>query len=72
MALADAPVLIGILKGQDNAETGIFDRILAADAPFGISACAFLEIPQGAHDDPEHSPARIPVLAGNPPSAADA
>ncbi|MDR1538503.1 MAG: PIN domain-containing protein [Clostridiales bacterium] len=55
MILVDTSVLIGYLKGQGNAKTEIFDRVLAADIPFGISPYTYHEILQGARNEGEYS-----------------
>lgn len=58
MILVDTSVLIEFLKGRQNLKTEIFDKIIARDIPFGISAFSYQEVLQGARDEREYKQLR--------------
>lgn len=53
MILVDTSVVIGYLKGHQNSKVLLFDKIIARDIPFGITAFTYQEILQGARDESE-------------------
>ena len=54
MILVDTSVLIGFLKGQNDAKTLLFNEILTRNIPFGISAYTLQEVLQGARNEKDY------------------
>jgi predicted nucleic acid-binding protein len=53
MILVDTSVLIGYLRGDDTPATGLFDRLLQAQIPWGITPLVYQEVLQGARNTSE-------------------
>lgn len=54
MILVDTSVLIGYLKGQDDARTLLFDELQTRKIPFGISPYTLQEVLQGARNEEDY------------------
>lgn len=54
MILVDTSVLIGYLKGQDDARTLLFDELQTRKIPFGISPYTLQEVLQGARNEKDY------------------
>lgn len=54
MILVDTSVLIGFLKGQDDAKTLLFDELQTRNIPFGISPYTLQEVLQGARNEQDY------------------
>ena len=55
LILVDTSVIIDLLKDEDNVKTEMFKTIIKKNWSFGISACTYQEVLQGARNDNEYA-----------------
>jgi len=54
MILIETSVLIQFLRGENNTQVALFEKLIQEGQPFGISSFTYAEVLQGARDEEEY------------------